>query len=219
VRAEAGAGGSSPKSGSTHGLTAYHASQLKDNPKCETCGQRLRKGKTYKDSEGRERRYWKCVNKCAFTGHESEKKFNQLSVEELLPIVDKVVRRMNGHAPQDRSDINQTIALDLHRGILKPAELYDRDRMRRYIDEQKRFSVDGHRTLDLDAPVSDGDSKVTYADVQPAPAAECDPHQQLEAKEAVEARLRGQSTSPPNEFITPVIEAANDSDGGGEQGR
>ena len=28
------------------------------------------------------------------------------------------------------------------------------------------------------------------------PAAECDPHQQLEAKEAVEARLRGQPITP-----------------------
>lgn len=97
---------------------------------------------------------------------------------------------MNGHDPQDRADISQAIALDLHRGILKPAELYDRERIRRYIEEQNRFSADGRRTLDLDAPVSNGDIKMTYADVKPAPAAECDPHQQLEAKEAVEARLR-----------------------------
>ena len=216
VRAEAGAGGSSPKGGSTRGLTAYHASKLKDNPKCETCGQRLRKGKTYKDSEGKERRYWKCVNKCVVTGHESERKFNQLSVEELLPIVDKVVRRMNGHDPQDRADINQAIALDLHRGILKPAELYDRDRMRRYIEEQNRFSIDGRRTLDLDAPVGNGDSKMTYAEAKPAPAAECDPHQQLEAKEAVEARLRGQPAAPLEEFTAPLIEDAHDFDGSEE---
>lgn len=125
---------------------------------------------------------------------------------------------MNGHDPQDRADINQTIALDLHRGILKPAELYDRGRIHRYIDEQKRFSSDGHRTLDLDAPVGNDDSKMTYADAKPAPAAECDPHQQLEAKEAVEARLRGQPATSPEELIAPVVEGTHDSDGGKKQG-
>jgi hypothetical protein len=126
---------------------------------------------------------------------------------------------MNGHAPQDRPDINQTIALDLHRGILKPAELYDRDRMRRYIDEQKRFSIDGRRTLDLDAPVGEGDSKMTYADAKPAPAAECDPHQQLEAKEMVEARLRGQPAALTGKPSAPLVENAPDCNGGEEEGQ
>ena len=172
------------------------ARKLKDNPKCATCGERLRKGKTHKRRDGRTSQYWKrCVNGCAHTGQESEQQFNQLSVEELLPIVYKVLARHNGHDPQDTPDIAQTIALDLHRGVLKPADLHDRERIRCYIDEQKRFSADGRRTLDLDAPVGD-DSKMTYADAKPAPAAECDPHQQLEAKEAVEARLREQPADP-----------------------
>jgi hypothetical protein len=88
--------------------------------------------------------------------------------------------------------------------------------MRRYIEEQNRFSIDGRRTLDLDAPVGNGDSKMTYADAKPAPAAECDPHQQLEAKEALEARLRVQPKPTPDERIAPVVDDANDSDGGGE---
>lgn len=181
------------------------ALKLKNNPKCATCGERLRKGRTHKRRDGRTAQYWKrCVNGCAYTGQESEQHFNQLSVEELLPIVDKVLARHNGHDPQDRADIAQSIALDLHRGVLRPADLHDRDRIRRYVDEQKRFSADGRRTLDLDAPVGD-DGRMTYADAKPAPAAECDPHQQLEAKEAVEARLREQPAAPPDESRTPNL--------------
>lgn len=168
---------------------AAQSVKLKNNPKCATCGERLRKGRTHKRKDGRMSQYWKrCVNGCPYTGQESEQQFNQRSVEELLPLINKVLARHNGHDPQDRPDIAQSIALDLHRGVLKPADLQDRDRIRRYIDEQKRFSADGHRTLDLDAPVGE-EGKMTYADTKPASAAQCDPHQQLEAKEAVEARL------------------------------
>lgn len=207
-------GGRRAKSGEGFSVArkAALALKLKNNPKCATCGERLRKGKTHKRKDGQTSQYWKrCVNGCAYTGQESEQQFNQLSVEELLPIVGKVLAKHNGHAPQDRPDIAQSIALDLHRGILKPADIHDRNRIHRYIDEQKRFSADGRRTLDLDAPVGD-DSKMTYADAKPAPAAECDPHQQLEAKEAVEARLRGQPAAPPDELIAPVVEDAHDSD-------
>jgi hypothetical protein len=73
-----------------------------------------------------------------------------------------------------------------------------------------------HRTLDLDALVGNGDSKMTFADAKPAPAAECDPHQQLEAKEAVEARLRGQPAAPQNELSAPVVEDTHGSDGAEE---
>jgi hypothetical protein len=181
------------------------ALKLKNNPKCATCGERLRKSRTHKRRDGRMSQYWKrCINGCAYTGQESEQQFNQRSVEELLPLVDKVLARYNGHDPQDRPDIAQSIALDLHRGVLKPADLHDRDRIRRYVDEQKRFSADGRRTLDLDALVGE-EGKVTYADTKPAPAAEFDPHQQLEAKEAVEARLREQAAAPPDEFIAPTL--------------
>lgn len=189
-------------------LAARHDLKTKDNPKCETCGERLGVSKRHKLTNGTSVIYWKCINKCAFTGYESEKKLNQLPTEVLLPAIEKVVKKLNGHAPQDGPDIAQSIALDLHRGILKPADLYDRERIRRYIDEQKRFSADGRRTLDLDAPVGNDDSKITYADAKPAPAAECDPHQQLEAKEAVESRLREQPAVLPYGFVAPTVEGA-----------
>jgi hypothetical protein len=211
-------GGSRAKGGDgfSAGRKAALAIKLKNNPKCATCGERLRKGKKHKRKDGQTSQYWKrCVNGCTHTGQESEQQFNHLSVEELQPIVYKVLARHNGHDPQDRADIAQSIALDLHRGILKPADLQDRDRIRRYIDEQKRFSADGRRTLDLDAPVGD-DSKMTYADTKPALAAECDPLQQLEAKEAVEARLRAQAASPPDEFTAPIVGDPRDSDGSDE---
>ncbi len=100
----------------------------------------------------------------------------------------------------------------------KPADLHDRDRIHSYIAEQKRFSADGRQTLELDAPLGD-DSKMTYADAKPAPAAECDPHQQLEAKEAIEARLRGQPAAPPDELIAPAVEGTHDFNEGEEKGQ
>lgn len=198
------------------------AFKLENNPRCLTCGEHLRKGKTHKRKDGTTAQYWKCINHCTRTGFESDLKRNRLpdTFEELLPIVEKKIAAMNGHDRQNRLDIVQNVALLLWQKAWTLDDLEDKKRLRAIIKATQhqyadKFAPKGGASKSLDAPVreSEPDSATRIA-FQPAPDAESNPHQQLEAKEAVAARLRGQPAAPPNESIVPVIKDAHDSDGG-----
>jgi hypothetical protein len=171
------------------------ANKLKDNPKCVTCREPLRKGKPRKrDGDGTPIGYYwkKCVNGCARTGQESEQKRNQLpdSFEALLPIIEEKVARRNGHHPQNRKDIVQDIALLVWRGAWTLDDLNDKKRLRSIIKAtqsqyQDEYAPKGGASESLDEPVrgNDGeDSKKTYADRLESPAPS--PEEELMAKEA-----------------------------------
>lgn len=129
---------------------------------------------------------------------------------------------MNGHDRQNRPDIVQEVALLLWRKAWRLDDLEDKKRLRGIIKATQhqyagKFAPKGGASKSLDAPVRESEpGSATGLAFQPAPEAESNPHQQLEAKEAVEARLRGQPAAPPDAFIAPVIEDAHDSDGGEE---
>ncbi len=168
---------------------------LKDNPVCKTCHAHLYVSDRVKDKRGNViKTYYYCKNDCPDTGQNVRRRKRTLldNPEELEKYVRAKVTAANGHHPQDRDDIVQEILQDLLvTKKLKLEDLEDRERIRAYIRSQTRHSQDKFERPSLDAPVrSDEAAGQTFADTKPAPEADSDPHQQLEAKEAVEARLR-----------------------------
>jgi hypothetical protein len=150
---------------------AHVAKVLRKNPKCETCGQRLRIKGRHRNKDGTESVYYFCaVNRCQETGHEApNSRRNRLpdTFEEVLDLVRKKVTRMRGYHPQDFEDIVQEIAFDLWQHKLTLTDLNDRERMRNYIHSQTRHSQDKFDRLSLGAPVpgkNGEDSKETYAE-------------------------------------------------------
>lgn len=216
-------GGRRAKSGDGFSVArkAALALKLKNNPKCATCGEHLRKGKTHKRKDGTTAQYWKCINHCSHTGFESDLKRNRLpdTFEELLPIVEKKIAAMNGHDRQNRQDIVQNVALLLWQKAWTLDDLEDKKRLRAIIKATQhqyadKFAPKGGASKSLDAPVREREpDSTTGLAFQPAPDAESNPHQQLEAKETIEARLREQPAAPPDDIITPVAEDAYDADG------
>lgn len=131
------------------------------------------------------------------------------SGEELLEHFTAVVRKHGGgHNLQDTEDIVSSLIAVLHEETRTFEELHQPEIVRLYVRATNRLSADGRTTLDLDAPVGmDEKHKMTFADTKPA--ADSDPHEQLEAKEAVTARLNG---GGGDEFVAPVIERAHEGD-------
>ena len=189
------------------------SNKMKDNAKCVTCSEPLRKGKLKaRAADGTPTEYyWKrCVNGCTRTGQESEQRRNQLpdSFEELLPIIEEKVARRNGHHPQNRKDIVQEIALLVWQKAWTLDDLDDPKRLRRIINQIQgqyadKFAPKGGSSKSLDQPVREGDPDATaLLAFQSAVASDSDPHQQLEAKETVNARLNGGApTSNPEEEL------------------
>lgn len=162
---------------------------LRKNPQCDTCGERLRKGKSYRrKGDGGVSVYWKCVNRCAFTGHEGPNSLvNRLpdTFEEVVEFARKKLKNLRGYHPQDFEDILQEVSLDLWQKKLKPKDLNDRERMRGYIHSQARHSQDKFERPSLDAPLSNEEPDgQTYADRLESPTP--NPEEELMAKEEVE---------------------------------
>jgi hypothetical protein len=147
--------------GFTVARKAALALKLKDNPTCETCKEPLRRGKTFEKRDGTTAQYWKCINKCRVTGHEGERKRNRVpdDFEEIPPIVEKAVAKMNGYHPQDMPDIVQEISIAIWRGYLKFDDLKNKEVIRRYIKDGAKLTVDKFKSDELDAPVSEEDER------------------------------------------------------------
>lgn len=192
---------------------AHVSATVRKNPKCKSCGEHLRIRGRHRNQDGTESVYYFCgVNACENTGYVAPKKRGERlpdTFEEVLPIVRKVIERVNGHHPQDRDDIVQEIAKDLWKGTLKLKDLKNRERMRDYVKSQTRLSQDKFERPSLDAPVRpDREGRLTFADTAPA-ADDADPHAQLEAKEAVLARLERNDEENAGE---PATESGEDTD-------
>lgn len=168
------------------------AMTVSKNPKCKTCKERLRVSGRHRRADGGESVYYHCINECADTGHSTPGKGDRLpnNFEDVLPIVRDVIARLNGHHPQDREDIVQQVSQDLWSGVLKMKDLKDRERMRGYIRAQTRHSQDKYERPPLDAPLKEGEGGgLTFADTREAPD-DSNPLSMLEAREAVEERMR-----------------------------
>lgn len=189
-------GGARTRAGSNDGdswapARAAHVSKVvKKNPKCETCGERLRIKGRHRNRDGSESVYYFCaVSRCAVTGHESPNaRANRLpdTFEEVLDLVRRKVRRMRGYNPQDFDDIVQEIALDLWQRKLKPKDLNDRERMRNYIHSQTRHSQDKYGDVreSLDEPLRFRDGEEgKQSRVNNLPAHVPTPEEELIAKE------------------------------------
>jgi hypothetical protein len=75
---------------------------------------------------------------------------------------------------------------------------------------QSEFAPRGGVSRSLDAPVrEDMEDSAALKDFEPAPEADSNPHQQLEAKQAVTARLNGAASAA---FVVPAVEGAREAD-------
>lgn len=215
-------GGARPSKGHHHTAQAASVqSKVSGNPKCQTCGEYLRvSSRSYNPDHSIKRTYWYCIKNCPITGHEAPGAKDRLpdTFDEVPPIVEKYVKRLGGFRPQDLPDIVQQISMFLWQRALKISDLNDKVRLRGIIAEvikgyQDEYAPKGGASKSLDAPIrEDLEGCVTRADFEPAPEAESNPYQQLEAKEAVEARLRRQPSAPPDELIAHAAENARVSD-------
>lgn len=203
-----------------HHVTAQAASveaKVKGNPKCATCSEHLRiSSRSYNPDKSIKQTYWHCNNGCFITGHEAPNAKDKLpeDFEQVPPIVEKYVRRSGVYIhPQNLGDVIQTISTLLCQRAIRLTDLLDKARLRGIItNEVKGYQSEyapknGGSSQSLDAPVRDDiEGSAARKEFEPAPEAESDPHQQLEAKEAVEARLRDQPAASPDEVIASANE-------------
>lgn len=159
------------------------ASKVKKNPKCLTCGERLRISGRHRSKDGTPTTYYKCVNKCS--QKKAEPDWRSWSGEQLEEYFRKIVERVNSHDPQIRDDIVHAMIASLYDGTRDFGELHDRAVIKKFIKSQARHSQDKHDLLPLDAPLKrDEESGSTYADQLKSSV--MNPEEELMAKEARE---------------------------------
>lgn len=139
------------------------ASKVKKNPKCATCGERLRISGRHRNKDGSTTTYFKCVNKCSQP--KAEPDWRSWSGEQLEEHFRKVVERVNGHDPQIRDDVVHAMIAALIERTRDFGELHHPKVIKKFINSQARLSQDKHDLLPLDAPMKrDEESGLTYAD-------------------------------------------------------
>ncbi|MGA9996694.1 MAG: hypothetical protein WBP93_14850 [Pyrinomonadaceae bacterium] len=159
------------------------ASKVKKNPKCVTCGERLRIYGHHKNKDGTTTTYYKCINKCS---QKAEPDWRSWSGEQLEEHFRKIVKGVNSHDPQICDDIAHAMVVALLEGTRDFGELHDRRVIKKYIKSQSRHSQDKHDLLPLDAPLKrDEESGATYADQLKSTI--MNPEEELMAKEARES--------------------------------
>lgn len=126
---------------------------LKGNPKCETCGQRMRVR-----GQWRSKRYYRCPT-CP-----PPPKGRRDSGEELTAFVHERVTHMNGHDPQMRDDIVQEIVTDIIGGKLKKEEVTSR-KIKQYVAYCSRLQSNKYRDVSIDQPRGDDEGGLTLKDV------------------------------------------------------
>ena len=155
------------------------ASKIKKNPQCASCGERLRVGGRHRLKDGTRTTYWKCINKCP---QRVEPDWKSWGDEQLREHFIEVVRRVNGHSPQDTPDIAHSMVAALLDHTRDFGELHDPKVVRKFVNSIRRLSQDKHGLLPLDAPVKpDEDGGQTYADRLVSPT--LNPEEALLAKE------------------------------------
>jgi hypothetical protein len=163
------------------------ASKVKRNPKCAACGERLRIGGRHRRKDGTLTTYWKCINKCPQRAEPDWKVWN---AEQLREHFLEVVRKVNGHSPQDTPDIAHSMVTHLLEGTRSFGELHDPKVVRKFINSITRLSQDKHALLPLDAPVRrDEKAGLTFADQLETAA--MNPEEELMAKETAEGEREG----------------------------
>ena len=178
----------------------------------QACGRRLQIEEHRRTKEGEDTTYYRCVNKCADAGQQAPVKSRTWlpeSQEELLPIVEREVIAAGGHDRQNRGDIINEVAVLLWMKAWTMEDLKDRKKLRAFItnfNEQYASKYNNRgSSKSLDQPVRDGDpDSATLLAFQTTPDAS--PHELLEAKEAVTARLNGGGA----EFVASVVEEARE---------
>lgn len=158
------------------------ASKVQRNPKCATCGERLRIGGRHQRKDGTPTTYWKCINRCP---QRAEPDWKAWSAEQLREHFLEVVRKVNGHNPQDTPDIAHSMVAQLLEGTRSFGELHDPKVVRKFVTSISQLSQDKHALLPLDAPVN-GNEEVglTYADQ--LKSSTMNPEEELMAKEMAE---------------------------------
>lgn len=151
------------------GLTAYYESKVKDNPPCETCGERARVARrVVRAEDGATVTYWHCT----VTGCERVHKptVQALSGEELEHRLTAAVTSANGHDPQNRKDVVNELVRRILAKEITLAQAMGRKTIREVVKEvnslyQGKYGKDSPLPLDAPAPSMNGErSKQTYAD-------------------------------------------------------
>jgi hypothetical protein len=160
------------------------ASKVKKNPKCVTCGERLRISGHHKNKDGATTTYYKCINKCSQP--KAEPDWRSWSGEQMEEYFRKIVAGVNGHDPQISEDVVHAMIAALLEETRDFGELHDHKVIRKFINSQARLSQDKHNLLPLDAPLKhDEESGTTYVDKLTSSV--MNPEEELMAKEAGQA--------------------------------
>lgn len=119
--------------------------------------------------------------------------------EDLRAFVRPHVARVNGYDPQVREDIVSALITDFYALKLTREQLSDPETIRRYTKSEMRLVSDRFTTVSLSAPLGEDDGKSHETVGDQLPSYDANPQEQLEAKEAIEARLRKDDAQHPTE--------------------
>ena len=142
----------------SYSRAARTARKVTKNPKCSTCGERLRVKGRHRNAQGSITTYWKCtVNRCPQI---------QIPVDPgkvLLAEVTARVRKANGFDPQLREDIIGEILKDISGGKIK-LEQVDKELIKGYATFESRLQSNKYHDVSIDQPKGGNEGGLTLKD-------------------------------------------------------